>query len=199
MERIAPGCMAVFALEAEARGLFGGYDVVYCGVGKINAAHRLTRALMEWQQAHGAMPRLVLNLGSAGSPQFKTGTIVNCTGFIQRDFDVSAFGYMPHLNPFDKLPPVLETGLRLGSHPEGICGTGDSFVADGAREKPWNVMDMEAYALARVCEAEQIPFGCLKYITDGADADAASVWEERLEAAAHALRQAAGALDLAAV
>jgi adenosylhomocysteine nucleosidase len=43
---------------------------------------------------------------------------------------------------------------------------------------------MEAFALARVCFAERMPFACVKYVTDGADADSAEHWQAALEAAA---------------
>lgn len=189
-------CLVVFALKAESGGRFDAFNTVYCGVGKVNAAYRLTQALMQWKHERGRAPHLVLNLGSAGSPHFRTGEVVNCTGFIQRDFDVSAFGHDLYVNPFDNLPGLLKTGQRWNAHPEGVCGTGDSFVADASQPTPWNVMDMEAYALARVCAAEEIPFGCLKYITDGADGEAATVWEQRLATAALALEGAVSELKV---
>jgi nucleoside phosphorylase len=47
---------------------------------------------------------------------------------------------------------------------------------------------MEAYALAKACRIEAIPFGCAKYVTDGADAHAARHWQENVAgAAAHFL------------
>ena len=51
------------------------------------------------------------------------------------------------------------------------------------------VLDMEAYALAKVCRAENVPFAAVKYITDGADADAAEHWPERLRHAAEAFAE----------
>jgi adenosylhomocysteine nucleosidase len=49
---------------------------------------------------------------------------------------------------------------------------------------------MEAFALARVCLAERVQFGCLKYVTDGADSDSAAHWEAALDAAARRFAQA---------
>ncbi len=71
----------------------------------------------------------------------------------------------------------------------GICGTGDNFVTDG-QMREWNVVDMEAYALAKVCALENIRFGCLKFITDGIDGHAAATWEAALTDASRALREA---------
>jgi hypothetical protein len=47
-----------------------------------------------------------------------------------------------------------------------------------------DVVDMEAFAFAKVCLGERVAFGCAKYITDGADSDSATHWEAALEAAA---------------
>ena len=50
----------------------------------------------------------------------------------------------------------------------------------------YDVVDMEAYALARVCEQEQLAFCSVKYITDGADASANNTWAANLPKAAAA-------------
>jgi adenosylhomocysteine nucleosidase len=186
--------LIVFALENEAQGLFDKFSAIFCGVGKVNAAYRLTQALMKWQREHGRMPGRVLNLGSAGSPSFKAGTLVNCTKFIQRDMDTTPLGTPAFATPFDDTPAALAYGLRFEEYEEGICGSGDNFVTDG-KISPWNVMDMEGYALAKICMLEKVPFGCLKFITDGADGHAANTWEEALKDAARDLRTALDAIN----
>ncbi|WP_262250199.1 phosphorylase family protein [Parapedobacter soli] len=50
----------------------------------------------------------------------------------------------------------------------------------------YNVVDMEAYALAVVAMKENIPFLCLKYISDGADGNAAADWTVQVHQAAAA-------------
>jgi adenosylhomocysteine nucleosidase len=59
------------------------------------------------------------------------------------------------------------------------------LVANGIPH-PADSVDMEAYALAKVCLHEQIPFACVKYITDGADGAASCDWENNLKDAAMA-------------
>jgi len=194
---ISHDILILFALESETAGLFQEKNVIYSGVGKVNAAYGLTKTLAQRRQLHGNSPKLILNLGSAGSTQFKTGSLVNCTSFVQRDFDVSALGHEMYVTPYESIPAVLDGGLRYTDYVEGICGTGDSFVSDG-KKTLWNVVDMEAYAFAKVCRNEQIPFGCIKYVTDGADSDAASSWESRLAEAAKALRLVADAINVTA-
>jgi adenosylhomocysteine nucleosidase len=48
------------------------------------------------------------------------------------------------------------------------------------------IVDMEAYALAKVCWKEQAQFGCAKYVTDGADHAAADDWQRNVHKAADA-------------
>jgi adenosylhomocysteine nucleosidase len=43
---------------------------------------------------------------------------------------------------------------------------------------------MEAYAIAKVCHFEKIPMVCVKYITDGSDANASADWASNLPRAA---------------
>lgn len=45
---------------------------------------------------------------------------------------------------------------------------------------------MEAYALALIAKKENIPFLCLKYISDGANGDAADDWTIHVHNAAAA-------------
>ncbi len=181
--------LVVFALEAEARTAFSEFQTLFCGVGKVNASHKLMRRLAAWRHAKGSYPSLVLNVGSAGSGFFSRGDVVNCTRFIQRDFDATALGAAPYETPFESGPGPILSGLRRAAFPEGVCGTGDSFVT-ATKKEPWNVIDMEAFALAKVCHEESVSFGCLKYITDGANASAPTDWVSTLDNAAKALREA---------
>ena len=43
-----------------------------------------------------------------------------------------------------------------------------------------DVVDMEAYAIAKVCKLENIEFKCFKYISDNADDNANIDWNENL-------------------
>lgn len=69
-----------------------------------------------------------------------------------------------------------------------VCGSGDSFET-GTPPLACDVIDMEAYALAKVCYVEGARFACVKYVTDGADATAAVEWQDNLTAAAAAFRK----------
>ncbi|MHA4809101.1 5'-methylthioadenosine/S-adenosylhomocysteine nucleosidase family protein [Flavitalea flava] len=172
----------VFALNAEAAQEFEGLDPLITGIGKVNAAFQLTRKIMEKR------PGLIVNLGSAGSNKYERGEVVCCTKFIQRDMDVMGLGYKKFETPFSEIDPVLTYGLKLDGLPEGTCGTGDNFEM-AHKSSEYDVIDMEAYALAFIAMKEQIPFLCLKYISDGADGTAAEEWLVQVHHAAIAFKR----------
>lgn len=184
-QRLDP-TLIVMALEIEAQGLFAaaGVPVLYTGLGKVNAALALMRRLMQYRAAGCALP-LVVNFGTAGSRRIATGELVACDRFLQRDMDVSALGFAVGVTPFETLPAELAFPSVFTQLRSGLCGSGDSFET-GATATHCDVLDMEAYALAKVCHLEQTRFACVKYITDGADHSAASDWQSNLPRAASA-------------
>jgi adenosylhomocysteine nucleosidase len=127
------------------------------------------------------MPKLVINYGTAGSRKIKKKQLVDCTKFIQRDMDVTGLGFMKGETPFESDPPlIIESTSEF--NPIGrkaSCGSGDSFVEDRTNYYG-EVVDMEAYALAKVCYHYDISFISFKYITDGADEQSHEDWEKNL-------------------
>ena len=166
--------LITFALEMESCGLFDTHRVIHTGVGKTQASYALTKAL------HEKRPDMVINLGSAGSAVHKAGSVVCCTGFVQRDMDVTPLGVEQFVTPFLPHPAVFKYGRAVPGLPEVICGTGDSFEVAHTGEI-YDIVDMEAYSHALICANESIPFACLKYISDGADGAAADDWKKALE------------------
>jgi adenosylhomocysteine nucleosidase len=178
--------LIVMALPQESRGLLerAGAEVLYTGVGKVNAAATLARRLAAIR-CRGEAPPLVVNMGTAGSRTIAAHTLMACNRFAQRDMDVSGLGFAPGVTPFDPCPPVLEFPRVFANLPQALCSTADSF-ATHLHEVDGDLVDMEAFALARVCLAEEARFACVKYITDGADGDSAMHWEAALDNAARA-------------
>jgi adenosylhomocysteine nucleosidase len=179
-----PAILVVMALRAEGAGRFeaAGVEVLYTGVGKVNAAIALTRKLARACQS-GARQPLVVNFGTAGSPNLPPRTLVACRRFVDRDMDVGALGFAPGVTPFDELPPMLEFPAVFPGLPEAVCGSGDSFATAHAGIE-CDVVDMEAYALAKACKRAGAEFACVKYVSDGADAGAAEHWRENVAGAA---------------
>ena len=110
---------------------------------------------------------------------------MDCTRFVQRDMDVTGLGFKLGQTPFEEdVPIILQSELEsckfniLKYGKNALCGSGDSFV-DGD-EQFGNIVDMEAYALAKVCYIYNIPFISFKYITDDADGNAGGDWEENV-------------------
>jgi len=184
-----PGIIVVIALRVESAGVFeaAGVPVLYCGVGKVNAAIALTKELSRYVQQGEEMP-LVVNFGSAGSRCFASGTLVACQEFVQRDMDVSGMGFALGVTPYDEAPSSLIFDPVFTHLPAGICGSGDSF-ATADIEVDCAVIDMEAYALAKVCWHENARFACVKYVTDGADHTAAEDWQRNVHRAAEEFLQ----------
>ena len=145
----------------------------HTGVGKINATYNTLRLI------HLHKPKIIINYGTAGAIDTKLKGIVECTKFYQRDMDVRGLGFELGETPFDKIKEIIiaENGYS--------CGTGDSFVNKKIDMKV-DVVDMEAYAIAKVCKLENIEFRCFKYISDNADEDANIDWSKNLTLGAHA-------------
>jgi adenosylhomocysteine nucleosidase len=172
----------VFALASEAAAEFDHINKLICGIGKVGAAYSLTKAICTNR------PSLIINLGSAGSHVFSTGEVVCCTRFIQRDMDVRALGFAQYETPHSGIDAVLQYGIEIDELPQGICGSGDNFE-ENHNNTHYNVIDMEAYPLALIAMKEQIPFLCLKYISDGADGNAAESWNVMVHKAAEAFKR----------
>ena len=175
--------LIVSALEIETQGQLNDYDVLYTGVGKVNATIKLMERLGSiFLSREGEIaPNLVINYGTAGSRKYKQGELVDCTKFIKRDMDVTGLGFQRGETPFEKEPPIVIESKSsfnpIGKH--ATCGSGDNFVEDRTNYYG-EVVDMEAYALAKVCTYYGVPFISFKYISDGADGDANTDWEENV-------------------
>lgn len=177
--------LVVMALPAESQGRLESLtsELLYTGVGKVNAALHLTAELAR-RQAENRLPARVLNLGSAGSHQFELLQLVNCTQFFQHDMNATALGFAPGQTPFE--PQIhLEQGLIFPELPQACLHSGDHFVTDTAANRP--VIDMEGYALAKVCQHFQVTFGCVKFISDNANHQSSMSWPARLDAGSQRL------------
>ena len=171
------GILFISALEIETQGQLEDYDVLYTGVGKVNATYSLTTHFGKYG-SHIPYD-LIINYGTAGSRKHSIGELVDCTKFIQRDMDVRGLGFMKSQTPFEPLVPIILDSSHVEFNPIGMketCATGDSFV----QEETDYIVDMEAYALAKVCWLRNVDFISFKYITDGANESSDLDWEKNL-------------------
>ena len=175
--------LIVCGLEQETVGELEDYQTLYTGVGKVNATLKLTQRLHSSHLHYlPPMPKLVINYGTAGSRELPIGELVDCTRFIQRDMDCTGFGILKGQTPFEDTEIVLDSNSEfnpIGKH--YVCGTGDNFVDNIEDEIEYvDVFDMEAYALAKVCNYYEVPFISFKYITDNANEHSLKDWKDNL-------------------
>lgn len=159
-------------------------ELLYTGVGKVNATLALTQKLAQMQEKP-----LVINVGSAGSHVFDAGQVVCASRFVQHDMNASAIGFAVGQTPFET-DIHLEHGLSVTHLPQATCFTGDRFVTEAHPHFELEVIDMEAYALAKVSRHFDTPFLCLKFITDGANGQAANDWQQAVKLSAERLYEA---------
>ena len=171
----------VVALEDEAGEKFKDFDLIYTGVGKVNAAYNLTKELYN-RKFKNRLPKYVVNFGSCGSRKFKKGELVACNQFIQRDMMDSDEATKLTLGktPRDTIPMIIEHKKIIEDLDYAICGTGDNFATKQSKIEIIEVYDMEAYSLAKVCYFEEINFISIKYITDGINKDGNDDWDKEV-------------------
>ena len=158
------------ALEQELNAMLDPtkYRISYTGVGKINAAIAAVEACLQPDCER------VINYGTAGAlnPTI-IGQLIQVGRVYQRDMDARPLvelGYTPFerdSGPIDimNLPYTLSTG--------------DNFVKS-IPDLISDAVDMEAYAIAKVCKMFGKPFQCYKYLSDFADENAAEHWNENV-------------------
>lgn len=150
--------MILLAMLDEAPSLVGKTNVFFTGVGKVNAAV-VAAMLIERHK-----PKRVFNFGTAGGITTTHGGLYKCTQFSQRDIILGGCIVGPQAEELHK-PIILSTdGYRVS--------TGDNFVTDTYNIDA-DLVDMEAFAIARACEHTGVEFICYKYISDMADENAA--------------------------
>jgi adenosylhomocysteine nucleosidase len=166
--------LIVVALEDELPSeLVAGWNVLYTGVGKVNAAIAATEAVLATRPTH------IINYGTAGALNTQVVGLTRVNHIVQRDMDVRPLGFELGHTPFDT------TGHIDLSGPGVSLGTGDHFVTTPP-ELVTDIVDMEGYALAKVARLFDINFHCWKYISDNANDDAADQWADNVAKGARA-------------
>lgn len=146
--------------------------VLHTGLGKLNAAYALTRELQRRR------PKLVVNYGTAGGLHPSLAGLVEIRRVLQVDMEAEPLAPRGQ-TPFFPGPFQLDSGAK-----GVVCGSGDRFVT---AVDPWllqhgvEVVDMELFAIASVCQREGIPWRSFKYISDHADRDSGSSWQDHLQ------------------
>lgn len=150
------------------------FPMVYTGVGKINAATVATKSILEY------LPDLIVNVGTAGSLRKELKGIHLVHKVIQHDMNAEPLAKRGH-TPFASLGSCLYSDIG-----DKKCATGDSFVTD---IDPWlleqniDLVDMELFAIAQVCESFGITWRSMKYVSDYVDENSGDSWAASLKSA----------------
>lgn len=159
--------------------------VAVAGVGKVNAAVCAQTMILKYS------PDYIINIGVAGglAPELGIGDIAVAKDVVEHDMDTSPLGdeigYITGINtvymPCDKkLAKMIYTAAKDITGINVVMGTiasGDQFIASDNQRKP--IIDkfsavaaeMEGAAIGHVCVMNNVKFGVLRAISDGANSD----------------------------
>lgn len=169
-------------------GKINGCDTVVAvaGVGKVNAAVCTEAMIIRYA------PDCIINVGVAGglAQDLSVGDIVVADSVVEHDMDTTAIGDEPGLisglnkvymecdknvaNLMEKA--ARNTGLNVM---RGIVASGDQFIHTNEQRAAiignFNAAaaEMEGASIGHVCEMNNVPFGVLRAISDGANSDSA--------------------------
>ena len=166
----------LIALIDEAYGLEQHHKII-TGVGKINATFAACIA------ANSGVKK-IFNFGTAGVVKDRSliGKLVKVQHIVQRD--MIAEPLTPRgITPYETNSATNGVITLNNATGDITLGTGDSFVTepdDWFDSANVDIVDMEGYAIAKVCARLNIEFECYKYVTDFADENAALDWSNHI-------------------
>ncbi len=156
--------LIVAAMKEEVNAI-KEHEVLVTGIGKVNAASKLTEALVKYDV------KAIYNVGFAGaSHHYHVGDIIVIEDASYHDFDLSLFGYDKGQVPDFPLEfksdknLVKEALKKLPEAKKGHLCTGDYFMTE-AIDKPY-IVDMEGTALYQVAYMKKTPIIAIKIISD---------------------------------
>lgn len=176
------------------RGILCGSEVVVAvsGVGKVNAAICAQTMIIVFKA------KAIINIGVAGglSDTLRVCDVAVADAVVQHDMDTSALGdpvgFISGLDVIyiksDKAisDKLCEAAQKVGSMrvERGTIASGDCFVS-GSGQKSFLkdsfgaiAAEMEGAAVGQTCAVNNVPFGVLRAISDGADDGAPTSFEE---------------------
>ena len=181
-------------------GKINGVDTVVAvaGVGKVNAAVCAQTMILKYS------PDVVINVGVAGGLDtgFKIGDIAVADSVVEHDMDTSPLGDAPGYisgicmveMPCDKaiadmMAKAVETVGTIHAK-RGIIASGDQFInTQEERDKIVGnfgaiAAEMEGASIGHVCVMNNVKFGVLRAISDGANDDSPMDYPEFAKMAA---------------
>lgn len=151
------------------------------GVGPVEAAVATTAALAQLAAA-GALPDVVISLGSAGSRSLEHGAVYQISHLSYRDMDASVLGFEKGATPFLDLPAVIGLPVQIPGIPAASLSTGGAVISGvGYDAITADMVDMESFAVLRAAQRFGLSMIGLRGISDGhADLTGYRDWHDYL-------------------
>jgi adenosylhomocysteine nucleosidase len=151
------------------------------GVGPVEAAAVVAHALAELK-AEGALPDMIVSLGSAGSRTLDHARVYRVSHVAYRDMDASVLGFPKGETPYPRLPAILPLAEGPASLPPARLATGGSVVSGAAWDAiDADMVDMETFAVVRAAARFGVPVLGLRGVSDGrTDLSELSHWTDAL-------------------
>lgn len=170
---IVPGIM---------QGTIGSNTVVMCGsgIGKVNAALAAQRLILS------CLPDCIISTGVAGgmSPELRPKQVVASTEVVYHDVwcgEPNEWGQVQGLPARFKADEAILSKISVV---KGLFTSGDEFVTSATRENDIRIwfpealtIDMESGAIAQTCYVYQVPFVCIRVVSDVCGDDRESQYE----------------------
>lgn len=160
--------LCVMAAEPEyGPALRGRIQPLITGVGPVEAAAGVAQALATLQ-AEGALPDVVISLGSAGSRTLDHARVYCVASVSYRDIDTSALGFPRGETTYPRLPAVLPLAGGPAALPTTRLATGASVVSGAGYDAvDADMVDMETFAVVRAAARFGVPVIGLRGVSDG--------------------------------
>lgn len=169
LTRIA-GIPVLFVMAAEAEygsSLRDRIVPLITGIGPVEGGVELAAGLAGLR---GALPRLIVSLGSAGSARLGQAEVYQVSSVAYRDMDASALGFEKGRTPLLNLPVRVDLPLRIEGLPAATLSTGANVVSGaGYNAIDEDMVDMETFAHLRAAQRFGVPLIGLRGISDGAE------------------------------
>lgn len=163
-----------------------GIDPTFIGVGPIEASYNATKTIMDAIQ-EDKKPDIIFSVGSAGSSILDQSKLYQISSVSYRDMNAVAFGFEKGVTPFVDYPASFNMPCLFSDIPKASLSTGGDIIdVQGTSGRSFkdidaDAVDMETYAIKRICDGFNIPMVGIRGISDGVEpSEGYKTWEEYL-------------------
>lgn len=143
------------------------FTPLFTGVGPVEAGTVLAGELAR-RDSNGALPELVVSIGSAGSNTLEQTGVYQVASVSYRDMDASPMGFAKGVTPFLEQPATVVLPYRIEGVATARLSTGAAIISgDAYGDIDADMVDMETYALVRACQHYGVPLIGIRGVSDG--------------------------------